>query len=86
MASLPSAAVTGKANPPALPVTTINIMADPLISNHHVKNGKYTQAFLDQNGPGDTRPTALDILKDNDRTGTMKDKVSITAVRNWSLN
>ncbi|KAJ4163432.1 hypothetical protein LMH87_005162 [Akanthomyces muscarius] len=50
-------------------------MANPLISNHHGKNGKYTQAFLDQNGPGDTRPIALDILKDNDRTGTMKDKV-----------
>ncbi|CAI6332026.1 unnamed protein product [Periconia digitata] len=50
-------------------------MANPLISNHHGKNGKYTKAFLEQNGPGDARPTALDILKDNDRIGTMKDKV-----------
>ncbi|KAI0870735.1 NAD(P)-binding protein [Hypoxylon argillaceum] len=50
-------------------------MANPLISNHHGKNGKYTQAFLEQNGPGDARPTAFDILKDNDRIGTMKDKV-----------
>ncbi|KAF3397949.1 Retinol dehydrogenase 11 [Penicillium rolfsii] len=50
-------------------------MANPLISNHHGKNGKYTQAFLEQNGPGDARPTALDILKDNDRIGTMKEKV-----------
>jgi NAD(P)-dependent dehydrogenase (short-subunit alcohol dehydrogenase family) len=50
-------------------------MANPLISNHHGKNGKYTQAFLEQSGPGDARPTALDILRDNDRIGTMKDKV-----------
>ncbi|KAJ5201120.1 hypothetical protein N7449_005923 [Penicillium cf. viridicatum] len=50
-------------------------MANPLISNHHGKNGKYTQAFLEQNGPGDARPTALDILKDNDRIDSMKDKV-----------
>ncbi|KAJ5335469.1 hypothetical protein N7452_007872 [Penicillium brevicompactum] len=50
-------------------------MANPLISNHHGKSGKYTKAFLEQNGPGDARPTALDILKDNDRIGTMKDKV-----------
>ncbi|KAJ5358143.1 hypothetical protein N7541_005301 [Penicillium brevicompactum] len=46
-------------------------MANPLISNHHKKNGKYTKAFLKQNGPGDARPTALDILKDNNRIGTM---------------
>ncbi|KAJ5401059.1 hypothetical protein N7465_011548 [Penicillium sp. CMV-2018d] len=50
-------------------------MANPLISNHHGKKGKYTQAFLEQNGPGDARPAALDILKDNDRIGTMKEKV-----------
>ncbi|KAH7313820.1 hypothetical protein B0I35DRAFT_394856 [Stachybotrys elegans] len=50
-------------------------MANPLLSNHHGKSGKYTQAFLEQNGPGDARPTAFDILKDNDRIGTMKDKV-----------
>ncbi|CAG8960517.1 hypothetical protein HYFRA_00008237 [Hymenoscyphus fraxineus] len=50
-------------------------MASPLLSNHHGKNGKYTKAFLEQNGPGDARPTALDILKDNNRIGTMKDKV-----------
>ncbi|KEY73227.1 hypothetical protein S7711_04189 [Stachybotrys chartarum IBT 7711] len=50
-------------------------MANPLISNHHGKSGKYTQAFLEQDGPGDARPTALDILKDNDRIGAMKDKV-----------
>ncbi len=61
-------------------------MANPLISNHHGKNGKYTQAFLDQNGLGDARPTARDILKDEDRIGTMEDKVSITVARNWSLN
>lgn len=60
-------------------------MANPLISNHHGKKGKYTQAFLEQNGPGDARPVALDILKDNDRIGTMKEKVSIAAAenRNW---
>ncbi|CAI7653906.1 unnamed protein product [Penicillium viridicatum] len=50
-------------------------MANPLISNHRGKKGKYTQAFLEQNGPGDARPTALDILKDNDRIGSMKEKV-----------
>lgn len=61
-------------------------MANPLISNHYGKNGKYTQAFLEQNGPGDARPTALDILKDNDRIGTMKDKVSITVVENQNRN
>jgi NAD(P)-dependent dehydrogenase (short-subunit alcohol dehydrogenase family) len=54
-------------------------MTNPLISNHIGKNGKYTKAFLEQNGPGDARPTAFDILKDNDRIGTMKDKVSITS-------
>jgi hypothetical protein len=50
-------------------------MSNPLLANHYGKNGKYTQAFLNQNGAGDARPTALDILKDNDRIGTMKDKV-----------
>ncbi|CEJ81944.1 Putative Short-chain dehydrogenase [[Torrubiella] hemipterigena] len=50
-------------------------MANPLISSHHGKKNKYTQAFLDQNGPGDGRPTALDILQDNNCIGTMKDKV-----------
>lgn len=55
-------------------------MANPLISNHIGKNGKYTKAFLEQNGPGDARPTALDILKDNDRIGTMKDKVRTATV------
>ena len=56
-------------------------MANPLISNHNGKNVKYTKAFLEQNGPGDARPTALDILKDNDRIGTMKDKVSTATAR-----
>lgn len=51
-------------------------MANPLISNHHGKKSKYTRAFLEQNGPGDARPTALDILEDNGRIGTMRDKVS----------
>lgn len=62
-------------------------MANPLISNHHGKNGKYTQAFLEQNGPGDARPTALDILKDNDRIGSMKEKVGIATAenQNWNL-
>lgn len=57
-------------------------MANPLISNHQGKNGKYTQAFLEQNGPGDARPTALDILKDNDRISTMKEKVRTAAAEN----
>lgn len=61
-------------------------MANPLISNHIGKHGKYTQAFLEQNGPGDARPTALDILKDNDRIDNMKDKVGIAAAedQNWN--
>lgn len=62
-------------------------MANPLISNHNGKNGKYTQAFLEQNGPGDARPTALDILKDNDRIGSMKEKAGIATAenQNWNL-
>lgn len=40
-------------------------------------SGKYAEAHKFENlkGPGDSRPTALQILRDNDRVGKMKDKV-----------
>lgn len=49
--------------------------SSPFLVPHQGKSGKYTQAFLNQNGPGDGRPTALQIVKDNGREGTMEDKV-----------
>lgn len=67
-------------------VIKITIMSNPLIINHHGKNGRYTKAFLEQNGPGDARPTALDILKDNDQIGTIKDKVNITSAESQNHN
>ena len=59
-----------------LTITHDHHMANPLISNNIGKKAKYTKAFLEQNGPGDARPTAHYIHKDNDRIGTMKEKVS----------
>lgn len=40
-------------------------------------SGRYSEAHKADNlkGPGDARPTALQIIKDNDREGTMADKV-----------
>lgn len=38
--------------------------------------GPYTLAFLNQNGPGDSRPTGLQIVQDNDCVGKLKDKVN----------
>jgi len=42
-------------------------------------SGKYAEAHKQENlhGPGDARPTALQIIKDNGRLGTMQDKVFI---------
>lgn len=37
--------------------------------------GPYTHAFLNQNGPGDARPTGLQIVEDNDLVGKLTDKV-----------
>jgi NAD(P)-dependent dehydrogenase (short-subunit alcohol dehydrogenase family) len=36
---------------------------------------RYASAFANLNGPGDARPTALQIIKDEGRLGTMTDKV-----------
>ncbi|KAI0114361.1 short chain dehydrogenase [Nemania sp. FL0031] len=36
---------------------------------------RYAEAHKNPAGPGDARPTALQIIKDNGREGTMKDKV-----------
>ncbi|KAI1173252.1 short chain dehydrogenase [Nemania sp. FL0916] len=36
---------------------------------------RYAASFVKPNGPGDARPTALQIVKDEGREGTMKDKV-----------
>ena len=40
-------------------------------------SGRYSEVHKAENlkGPGDARPTALQIIKDNDREGTMTDKV-----------
>lgn len=50
----------------------------PFLAPHQGKNNKYTQAFLNQNGPGDARPTAMQIVEDNGCIGTMKDKVRLS--------
>lgn len=36
---------------------------------------KYTEAHLKQNGPGDARPTGIQIVEDNGLIGALKDKV-----------
>jgi NAD(P)-dependent dehydrogenase (short-subunit alcohol dehydrogenase family) len=36
---------------------------------------RYSQAHAERSGPGDARPTALQIIKDEGREGTMTDKV-----------
>lgn len=38
---------------------------------------QYTAAFADPKGPGDARPTALDIVKDNGMEGKLSGKVAI---------
>ena len=40
-------------------------------------SGRYAEVHKADNlkGPGDARPTALQIIRDNDREGTMTDKV-----------
>jgi NAD(P)-dependent dehydrogenase (short-subunit alcohol dehydrogenase family) len=35
----------------------------------------YKEAFVNTKGPGDARPTALQVLRDNDRIGQWSDKV-----------
>ncbi len=37
-------------------------------------NDRYEQVHKSPNGPGDGRPTALQILEDNDRIGSLQDK------------
>ncbi|KAF1999167.1 NAD(P)-binding protein [Amniculicola lignicola CBS 123094] len=37
----------------------------------------YAEAHVDPQGPGDARPTALQILKDNDLVGKLTDKVAL---------
>ncbi|KAF5008159.1 hypothetical protein FDECE_5553 [Fusarium decemcellulare] len=37
---------------------------------------KYAEAHLNPKGPGDARPTALQIIKDEQREGAMRDKVA----------
>ncbi|KAK5637147.1 hypothetical protein RRF57_012859 [Xylaria bambusicola] len=36
---------------------------------------RYAKAHADRNGPGDARPTALQIIKDEGREGTLADKI-----------
>ena len=36
---------------------------------------RYTEAHLKQNGQGDARPTAIQIVEDNGLIGALKDKV-----------
>lgn len=36
---------------------------------------KYADSHKKPNGPGDARPTAMQIVEDEGRLGTMKDKV-----------
>ncbi|KAK4062982.1 hypothetical protein Trihar35433_8777 [Trichoderma harzianum] len=40
-----------------------------------VATSRYAEAHAKQHGPGDERPTALQIVKDEQREGTMTDKV-----------
>ncbi|PKK50789.1 hypothetical protein CI102_5225 [Trichoderma harzianum] len=40
-----------------------------------VATSRYAEAHAKQHGPGDERPTALQIVKDEQREGTMADKV-----------
>lgn len=39
------------------------------------KLSKYADTFVDPKGPGDARPTALDVVKDNNLEGKLGDKV-----------
>ncbi|KAL4935003.1 hypothetical protein BDV06DRAFT_234794 [Aspergillus oleicola] len=38
---------------------------------------RYTELHLNPSGPGDSRPTALDIIRDNDLKGKLSDKVAV---------
>lgn len=40
-----------------------------------IATSRYAEAHANQHGPGDARPTALQIVKDEQREETMKDKV-----------
>ncbi|KAM0254546.1 hypothetical protein ACHAQJ_006652 [Trichoderma viride] len=40
-----------------------------------VATSRYAEAHANQQGPGDARPTALQIIKDEQREGDMNDKV-----------
>lgn len=40
-------------------------------------SSRYAAAFASPNGPGDARPTALDIIRDEGLEGQMKDKVML---------
>ncbi|GFP54441.1 hypothetical protein ACSS6W_002236 [Trichoderma asperelloides] len=40
-----------------------------------IATSRYAEAHANQRGPGDARPTALQIIKDEQREGNMKDKV-----------
>lgn len=39
---------------------------------------RYAETFVNPQGPGDARPTALQIVKDEGLEGNMKDKVLLT--------
>lgn len=39
---------------------------------------RYAETFVNPQGPGDARPTALQIVKDEGLEGNMKDKVRLT--------
>lgn len=45
-------------------------------------SGKYAEAHKNENlaGPGDSRPTAVQIIEDEGLVGNMKDKVFIVTV------
>jgi NAD(P)-dependent dehydrogenase (short-subunit alcohol dehydrogenase family) len=40
-------------------------------------NSRYYNAWVNQNGPGDSRPTAIQIIKDEDLEGKLKDKLAV---------
>jgi NAD(P)-dependent dehydrogenase (short-subunit alcohol dehydrogenase family) len=42
-----------------------------------VSQNQYAAVHLEPNGPGDARPTALQIVKDNDMEGKLKGKVAL---------
>ena len=45
------------------------------MSNQNRAPSRYAKAHLDRNGPGDARPTGIQIVKDNGLVNGLKDKV-----------